>query len=435
MAKSLNAYFAISARGSTVSREIIAGIVTFLSMVYILAVQPDIMSAAGMDTGRVFTATALSAGVATLVMAFVGRIPVALASGLGINAFIAFTVCGAMGYRWETALTAVLIEGLLFILLTITGFRELIVKAIPDVIKKATAVGIGLFIAIVGLNNAGILVTGGGTPIGINAVTSGPPLVAAIGLVILVILYTLRVPGSVFLAIIASTVIAVPFGLVSIPADFSPISKPPAPYFFDFDFSVVMSIDFAVVFFSLLFVDFFDTISTLAGVAHQGNLLDKNGNIINCKEALLSDAIGTVFGSIFGATTVTSYIESATGVSTGGRTGLASVVTGILFLAALFLSPFFLLIPSAATAPCLIFTGVLMLGSVTGLNFRDIDVALPVFITVLMIPISYSISTGLAWGFLSYVLVKFCVGKINDITVTTWLLSLIFLAKIIWVKA
>ncbi|MDR0663463.1 MAG: NCS2 family permease [Spirochaetaceae bacterium] len=435
MAKSLNAYFGISERGSTVSREIVAGIVTFLSMVYILAVQPGIMSAAGMDTGRVFTATALSAGVATLVMAFVGRIPIALASGLGINAYIAFTVCGAMGYKWETALTAVLIEGLLFILLTLTGLRELIVKAIPDVIKKATAVGIGLFIAVVGLNNAGILVTGGGTPIGINPVTSGAPLVAALGLVILVVLYALRVPGSVFLAIIASTLIAIPFGLVPIPEGFSFVSKPPAPYFFDFDFTNVLSIDFVVVFFSLLFVDFFDTISTLAGVAHQGNLLDKDGNIINCKEALLSDAIGTVFGSIFGATTVTSYIESATGVSTGGKTGFASVITGVLFLAALFLSPFFLLIPSAATAPCLIFTGVLMLGSVTGLNFRDIDVALPVFITVLMIPISYSISTGLAWGFLSFTLVKFCTGKMNEITITTWALSLIFLAKIIWVKA
>ncbi|MDR2098239.1 MAG: NCS2 family permease [Spirochaetaceae bacterium] len=435
MAKGLNAYFGIAARGSTVSREVVAGIVTFLSMVYILAVQPGIMSAAGMDTGRVFTATAISAGVATLIMAFLGRIPVAMASGLGINAYIAFTVCGAMGYKWETALTAVLVEGVLFILLTLTGLRELIVKAIPDVIKKATAVGIGMFIAIVGLNNAGILVTGGGTPIGINAVTAGPPLVAALGLVILVILYTLRVPGSVFIAIIAATIIAIPLGLVSIPAGFSPVSKPPAPYFFDFDFTNIMSIEFAVIFFSLLFVDFFDTISTLAGVAHQGNLLDKDGNIINCKNALLADAIGTTFGSFLGATTVTSYIESATGVSTGGRTGFASVVTGLLFLAALFLSPIFLLIPGAATAPCLIFTGVLMLGSVTGLNFREIDVALPVFITVLMIPMSYSISTGLAWGFISYVIVKFCVGKLNEISVTTWILSLIFLAKIIWVKA
>jgi AGZA family xanthine/uracil permease-like MFS transporter len=435
MAKSLDSYFEIKSRGSTVLREITAGIVTFLSMVYILAVQPGIMSAAGMDVGRVFTGTALSAGIATLIMAFIGRIPIALASGLGINAYIAFTVCGMMGYKWETALTAVLIEGLLFILLTITGLRELVVKAIPDVLKKATSVGIGMFIAVVGLKNADILVTGGGTPMGINAVTSGPQLVAALGLVILIILYALKVPGAVFIAIIASTIISIPLGVVSIPDGFSLLSKPPAPYFFDFDFTNILTIDFVVIFFSLLFVDFFDTISTLAGIAHQGNLLDKDGNIINCKEALLSDAIGTTLGSIFGATTVTSYIESATGVSSGGRTGFASVITGILFLVALFLSPLFLLIPGAATAPPLIFTGVLMLGSVTGLNFREIDVSLPVFITILMIPMSYSISTGLAWGFLSYTVVKLFMGKLKEISITTLVLSLIFLAKIIWVKA
>ena len=435
MTKGLAGYFGVRAHGSTVPREVTAGIITFLSMVYILAVQPTIMSAANMDAARVFTATAITAGAATLVMAFVGRVPIALASGLGINAYIAFTVCGAMGYSWQLALTAVLVEGLLFIVLSLTGIRSWIVRAIPDTVKKAVALGIGMFIAVVGLNNAGILSVGGGTPLAIVPVTSGAPLVAVIGLLVLIVLYGLKVPGSVFIAIIAATIAAAPLGVLEIPVDFSPFGKPAAPYFFEFDFSRLFSVDFAIVFLSLFFVDFFDTVSTLAGVAHQGNLLDKDGNIIHCREALLSDAIGTVFGAFFGATTVTSYIESATGVANGGRTGLASVVTGVLFFAALVLSPLFLLIPAAATAPALIFTGFLMLGAVSGLNFREIDVGLPVFVTMLMIPMSYSISTGLAWGFISYVLAKIAVGKFKDISPATWVLSLLFLVKIIWIKA
>jgi AGZA family xanthine/uracil permease-like MFS transporter len=435
MSQGLSVYFGVQKHGSTVPREIVAGLITFLSMVYILAVQPGIMSAAGMDSGRVFTATALSAGFATLVMAFVGRVPIALASGLGINAYIAFTVCGAMGYSWQIALTAVLFEGILFVLLSLIGVRELVVRAIPDTVKKAVALGIGMFIAIVGLNNAGILSVGGGTPIAINPVTSGAPLVAIIGLVVLIILYGMKVPGSVFIAIIAATIAAVPLGVLEVPQNFSVFGKPAAPYFLEFDFSQVMTSDFAVVFLSLFFIDFFDTVSTLAGVAHQGKLLDKDGNIINCKQALLSDAIGTVFGSFIGATTVTSYIESATGVSSGGRTGLASLVTGLLFLLALVLSPLFLLIPAAATAPALIFTGFLMLGAVSGLNLREIDVGLPVFVTMLMIPMSYSISTGLAWGFITYVLAKVATGKFKDVTLATWLLAVLFVVKIVWIKA
>jgi AGZA family xanthine/uracil permease-like MFS transporter len=373
MKKWLYSYFGIEKRNSTIPREIAAGIVTFAAMVYIIAVQPTIMSVAGMDPGAVITATALTAGIATLIMAFIGKIPVALASGLGINAFIAFSVCGPRGFNWQTAIAAVFVEGVVFLILSLCGVREAIIKAIPDELKKAVALGIGLFIAVVGLYNggSGILTVGGGTPIGINSITSGAPLVIVLGLLLLIILYTLKVPGSILIAIIASTLIGIPLGVTHVPENFSIFGTPATPYLPQDIIAGLQSVkpaDFFVVFFSLLFIDMFDTISTLSGVALQGNLLDKNGNIINCKGALISDALGTIVGSLFGATTVTSYIESSTGVAAGGRTGLASVATGILFLLAMFLSPLFLLIPGAATAPALIFVGFLMLGAVSNLD-------------------------------------------------------------------
>jgi AGZA family xanthine/uracil permease-like MFS transporter len=434
MIEGIKKYFGITELGSTIPRELIGGVVTFFSMVYILAVQPGIMAAAGMDPGHVFTATAISAGVATLVMAFLGRLPIALASGLGINAFIAFSVCGAMGFTWQTAIAAVFVEGLLFIILSVTNVREKIINGIPDTLKKAVALGIGLFIAVIGLVDAGILVAGGATPLAINSISSGAPLVAIIGLVIMIVLYSLKVPGSIFIAIIAATIIGIPLGVTQgIP---NIIGKPAAPYL---PWDIVAGLtgikifDFIAVFVSLLFVDMFDTISTFAGIAEQGNLKDEHGKIRNVKNGLLSDAIGTVFGSLIGSTTVTSYIESSTGVAVGARTGLASVVTGLLFLLALVFSPLFLAIPSAAIAPCLIFVGFLMLGAVTGLDFKDIEVGLPVFITMLMVPMSYSISEGLAWGFISYTLVKICKGKYKEISITTWILTAIFLVKILFI--
>jgi len=437
MVKSLKSYFEIDEMGSTIPREISAGIVTFFAMAYILAVQPNIMKAAGMDPDSVFSATAISAGVATLVMAFVGRIPIALASGLGINAFVAYTVCGTMGFTWETALAAVFCEGIIFIIITLLGLREKIVDAIPNDIKKAVALGIGLFIAIVGLNNAGILKTGGGTPLAINAITSGAPLLAVIGLVLTIILYALKVPGSILIAILATTVIGIPLGITKVPEGFSPVDIPQAPYTpLDLlrGLNAVSVGNFLIVMVSLLFVDVFDTVSTLAGVALQGGILDKQGNIKNCKQALLSDAIGTTFGALVGATTVTSYIESSTGVSAGGRTGLASVVTGILFLAALFLTPLFLLIPAAATAPALIFVGFLMLGAISNLDLTDIETGLAVFITILIIPVSYSISEGLAWGFITYTIVKIVKRKWRELTPAVIVVTIIFLLKLIFIK-
>lgn len=432
MTKTLNSFFQIKARGSTIPREVVAGTVTFASMVYILAVQPDIMTAAGMEAGAVFTATALTAGIGTLLMAFLGRIPIAQASGLGINAFIAFSVCGTMGFSWQTAIAAVFVEGLIFIALSLSGMREKIIFAIPDQIKKAVALGIGLFIAVIGLHNAGILATGGGTPLAMNSVTSSAPLLAIIGLVILIVLYTMRVPGSVLIAIVAATLIGIPMGLTKIPDGFAVLRMPPAPYT-PFDvlagLKSVNPLDFLVVLFSLTFIDFFDTVATLAGVAIQSSLLDKDGNIVNCRMAMLSDALATSAGALFGATTVTSFVESATGVAVGGRTGLASAVTGVLFLLALFISPFFLMIPSAATAPALIFVGFMMLGGITGLDLRKLEVGLPVFITMLVVPMSYSIAQGLAWGFISYTLIKLVQGRFADIKPVTWGLTVIFLIR------
>jgi AGZA family xanthine/uracil permease-like MFS transporter len=432
--KSIDKFFDISELGSTIPRELIGGIVTFFSMVYILAVQPNMMTAAGMDPGQVFTATAISAGLATLVMAFVGRLPIALASGLGINAFIAFTVCGAMGFSWQTAIAAVFVEGVIFIILSVTSVREKIIDGIPDTLKKAVALGIGMFIAFVGLNSAGILNAGGATPLAINSITSGAPLVAIIGLILMVVLYTLKVPGSIFIAIVAAALIGIPLGITKgIPTIIGLPAAPYTPVDIINGLAGVKFIDFVIVFISLLFIDMFDTISTFAGIAEQGNIKTSDGKIRNVKGGLLSDAIGTVFGSLIGATTVTSYIESGTGVATGARTGLASVVTGLLFLVALIFSPLFLAIPSAAVAPALIFVGFLMLGAVSGLNFKDIEVGLPVFITMLMVPASYSISEGLAWGFVSYTLVKICNKKAKEISLPTWILTVIFLVKILFI--
>jgi AGZA family xanthine/uracil permease-like MFS transporter len=406
-------------------------------MVYILAVQPSIMQAAGMDSGIVFTVTALSAGLSTLIMAFIGRVPIALASGLGINAYIAYTVCGAMGFTWQTALAAVFCEGVIFLVLSLSGVRETIIKAIPEVVKRAVAVGIGLFIAIVGLNSAGIIHTGGGTPLSINNLTSGAPLVAIIGFALIIALYALRVPGAFLIAILAATFIGIPLGVTTLPDNFALVSLPSAPYTpADLLAGIheVDPLDFLVVMVSMLFIDMFDTISTLAGVAIESNLFDKNGNILNLKQALVSDALATILGALFGATTVTSFAESATGVAAGGRTGLTSVVTGVLFLAALFLSPLFLLIPAAATAPALIFVGVMMIGALTGLDLRDIEVSLPVFVTVLLVPVSYSISEGLAWGFVAYTLVKAMRRKWADISPATLALTALFLAKLVFLQ-
>ena len=438
-------FFKLQERNTTVSKEIIGGITTFLAMAYILAVNPSILSASGMSWGAVFTATALSAAIATLVMAFCANLPVALAPGLGLNAFFTYTVVLGMGCTYQLALTAVLLEGILFIILSLCGVREAIIKSIPEGLKKAVAVGIGLFIAIIGLANAGIVSTETGTLIGyVNfTMANKTAIVAVIGLILSIVLYTLKVRGAILIGIIVTTIVGIPFGVTTIPENFKPLSAPSAPTVFAFDFKGIFCTtagkfsfavigQFFVIFFTFLFTDLFDTIGTHLGVAEQGNLKDENGEVANVKGALMADAVGTVVGACLGTSTVTSFVESSSGVAAGARTGLASVTTAVLFLVSLFLSPLFFLIPSAATAPALIFVGYLMMKSVVDIKFDDPTEGIPAFITIMTMPFSYSIAKGIQWGIISYVIAKCAGKKAKEIPVVTWILAVIFLADIIF---
>ncbi len=426
--------FHINERGSSISKEIIGGVTTFLAMAYILAVNPGILSASGMEFNAVFTATAVSAFIATLIMAFLANLPVALAPGLGLNAFFTYSVVLGMGCSWQFALTAVFAEGIIFILLSLFGIREAIINAIPATMKKAVSVGIGLFITIIGLVNAGICSTDTGTTIGFVNFTldHSTAIVAVIGLIITIALYILKVPGAVLIGIALTTIIGIPFGVTKIPENFKPFSTPAAPYFFAFEWKNALSIKFIVVLITFLFTDLFDTIGTLMGVTEQAKLTDEKGNIPNAKGALLADAIGTVAGACLGTSTVTSFVESTSGVAAGAKTGLASVVTGVLFLAALFLNPLFALIPAAATAPALIFVGYLMMQNVKSIEFTDPTEGIPAFITIMTMPFAYSISKGIMWGMISFVLCKTCGKKAKEVPVVTWVLALIFIADIIF---
>ena len=424
-------FFKMSARGTNVRREIVAGLTTFLAMAYILAVNPKMLANAGMDASGVFTATALAACIATLVMAFTANLPIALAPGMGLNAFFAFTVVLGMGISWKTALTAVFLEGVLFIILSFFNVREAIINAIPSNLKKAVAAGIGLFICFIGFQNAGIIVNNDATLVGLGNLTQGPAAVAMIGLALTAVLYALKIPGSILIGILVTTLIGIPFGVTSVPANWTPVSMPAAPLLFQFDFSRIFTLDFFAVFFTFLFVDIFDTVGTLVGVSSEAHLMDANGNVPRVKQALLSDAIGTVAGACLGTSTVTSYVESTAGVAAGGRTGMTALTTGVLFLLALFLSPLFLLVPGAATAPALIIVGFLMLKAVTGINFNDVTEGLSAFITIVMMPFAYSIAEGIVWGIITYVFMKAATGKAKSIPVVTWILFVIFILRLI----
>lgn len=426
--------FHIKERGSTVSKEIIGGITTFLAMAYILAVNPGILSGAGMEFNSVFTATAVSACIATLVMAFCANLPVALAPGLGLNAFFTYSVVLGMGCTWQFALTAVFVEGIIFIVISIFGIREAIIKSIPANLKKAVSVGIGLFITIIGLSNAGICTTSTGTLIGFENLNFLHPtaLVFVIGLLITIVLWVLKVPGAVLISIAITTIIGIPFGVTTIGENWSPLATPAAPYLFKFEWTGALSIKFLVVLLTFLFTDLFDTLGTLMGVAEQADLKDKDGNIVNAKGALMADSIGTVVGACLGTSTVTSFVESTSGVAAGARTGLASVVTGILFLAALFFNPVFAIIPACATAPALVFVGFLMLKNVCGIDFEDPTEGIPAFITIMTMPFAYSISKGIMWGMIAYVFVKLVAKKYKEIPVVTMILAAIFIGDIIF---
>ena len=424
--------FKLQERGTTVGREVVAGVTTFLAMAYILAVNPGMLSETGMPFGGVFTATAIASAIATLVMAFLANLPVALAPGMGLNAFFTYTVCFGMGCSWQFALTAVLLEGILFILLSLFGVREAIINSIPATLRKAVAVGIGLFICLIGLSNAGITSSDTGTIIGFVNLNVPSALVAIIGLVITIVLYILKVPGAILIGIALTTIVGIPFGVTTVPEGWKPFSLPEAPLLFKFEWGSVLTGKFFIVFFTFLFTDLFDTIGTLMGVTEQAGLVDEKGNIPNVKGALLADAIGTVAGACLGTSTVTSFVESSSGVAAGGRTGLSSVVTAIMFLLALFFTPLFALIPSAATAPALIFVGFLMMQSISSIDFQDLTEGIPSFITIMVMPFAYSISKGIAFGMISYVICKIAGKKAKEVPVVTWVLAVIFIANLVF---
>ncbi len=429
----LEKFFNLSGNKTTVKTEVLAGITTFMTMAYILAVNPDILSAAGMDKGAVFTATALSALIATLVMALYAKLPFALAPGMGLNAFFAFTVVLGMGHSWQFALTAVFIEGLIFILLTAFNIREMIVNSIPMNMKHAISVGIGLFIAFIGLKNAGVIVSSPATFVALGDITNltenGGAAVALVTLVITGVLLALRVKGALLLGIIIGAIIGFPFGITHLPTSFNLMPPSLSPIFAKFEWAQIFTLDMLLVVFTFLFVDMFDTVGTLIGVSSKANMLDKEGRVPRVKQALMADAVGTTFGAILGTSTVTTYVESAAGVSEGGRTGLTSLTTAGLFLLAIFLSPLFLMIPGAATAPALILVGAMMMSPVKNIDFDDFTESIPAFLTIVMMPLTYSISEGILFGVLSFVLLKVLTGKFKDISIVTVVLAILFLLK------
>ncbi len=425
-------FFKLKEHGTNQRTEIVAGITTFLTMAYILAVNPDILSATGMDKGSIFTATALSAGIATLVMAIYANLPYALAPGMGLNAFFAFTVCIGMGKSWEFALTAVLIEGLIFILLTIMNVREAIVNSIPDTVKKAISVGIGLFIAFIALQNAHVIVDNPATLVSIGKLNSGAAIVFFIGIIATCVLLFFRLKTALLLGIIISWLAGYVFG-VSYPIGGSWFPPSISPTFFKFvPMSEILSMEMLGIVFVFLFVDMFDTVGTLIGVATKAKMLDENGKIIRVKEALMADAVGTTVGAVLGTSTVTTFVESASGVEAGGRTGLTALVTAGLFFVSLLLSPIFLAIPGAATAPALLIVGVFMLAPIKDIDLTDITEAVPAFLTLVMMPLSYSIAEGISFGVISWVLLKVLTGQYKKISLMTWFVAALFFARILF---
>ena len=426
----LERFFKLKENKTTVKTEILAGVTTFMTMAYILAVNPEILSATGMDKNALFTATALSAFVATLVMALVAKLPFALAPGMGLNAFFAFTVVLGMGYSWQFALTAVFLEGILFLILTAFNIRELIVNAIPLSLKHAVSAGTGLFIAFIGLQNAGIIANNDATLVGLGNMGSPAVLIALGGVILTAVLLALKVRGALLIGIFVATIAGLPFGVTHMPEG-NLVDTPPsfAPIFWKFDFSRVFTFDMLIVLFTFLFVDMFDTVGTLVGVSSKAGMLDKEGKVPRVKQVLFADSIGTFFGAIFGTSTVTTYVESASGVAEGGRTGLTSLATAVLFLIALFFAPVFTMVPAAATAPALILVGFFMMSPILKIDFDNYTESIPAFITIIVMPLTYSIAEGIVFGMLSYVLLKLLTGKVKDISIVMVVLTVLFVLK------
>ena len=423
--------FGLNPAKHSVRTEIIAGITTFLTMAYILAVNPSIFSALesqGMPTNAVFTATALAAIVGCLVMSIYAKKPFGLAPGMGLNAFFVYTVCLAMGHPWQMALTAIFLEGILFILLTVTNVRKLIVDAIPVTMKRAIGAGIGLYIAFIGLKSAGIIVNSEATSVALGSFSEPAVILSIIGFLITSVLVILNVKGGMLLGIIATTLIGVPMGVTNFNGV---MSTPPsiAPIFCQFEWSQILSWDMVAIVFTFLFIDMFDTIGTVVGVSVKSGMVDKDGNVDGINKVLMADAVATVAGAVFGTSTTTTYIESASGVSEGGRTGLTSFTIAVCFAIALMFSPLFLAIPGAATGPVLFIVGVMMASPVRDIDWSDYSEAIPAFVTMLLMPLAYSISDGIMLGMITYTLLNALAGKLKKVSVMMWILAVLFILR------
>ena len=425
--------FKLRENGSDVKTEILAGLTTFMTMGYILAVNPPMLGETGMNPGSVFTATALASVIACVMMAFLANYPFGLSAGMGLNAFFTYTVVFGMGKTWQFALTAVFLEGIIFLILSVFKVREAIFNAIPMNLKKAVSVGIGLFIALIGFTNAGIVIAEGGTILNLGDLTSAGPLLAIIGIIITGFLLAKNVKGAIFFGILITTVIGIPMGITPLPdGSFLGIfSAPPsvAPTFLKFEWGEIFTFDMLIVVFTFLFVDIFDTVGTLIGVSSKAGMLDEDGKLPRVGKALLADAIGTTAGAMLGTSTVTTFVESASGVAEGGRTGLTALTTGAMFALSLILAPLFLIIPGQATAPALIIVGLFMMGPIKEIDLDDYTEAIPAFLTIVMMPFAYSIAEGIVFGMVSYVVLKLVAGKGKEVTPIMYVLAALFIAK------
>ncbi|NML37155.1 NCS2 family permease [Chitinophaga sp. G-6-1-13] len=430
-------FFRLSENNTTVKKEVLAGLTTFSTMAYILAVNPSILSRTGMDFNALITATALAAAIGTLVMALYARLPIGVAPGMGLNAFFAYTIVSGMGYSWQFALTAVFLEGVIFIILSMFRIREAIINSIPENLKHAISVGIGLLIALIGMANAGIIETGmrhvgdgrlEGVILKMGDVTSIGPLIALIGLIVSAVLMYRKVNAALLIGILAATVIGIPLDITHLPEGHL-VSLPPsvAPIAFKLQFDKIFSLDMVMILFTLLMVNLFDTVGTLIGLCNKAGLLDENGRLPRAKQALMADAVGTTAAGLLGTSVVTAYVESASGVAAGGRTGLTALTVAMMFLLSLFFAPVFAMIPQAATAPALIIVGMLMMGAVVKIDFNDVTEAIPAFLAIVMMPYTYSIAEGIVFGMLSYVLLKVLTGQYKQISPVMYVLAILFI--------
>ena len=427
----LEKFFGFNSKEHRVKTEVMAGLTTFFMMAYILAVNPEILAAAGMNEGAVFTVTVIVSAFATLLMAVYAKLPFALAPGMGLNAFFAYTICVSMGYSWQMALTAVLMEGILFILLTLTNLREKIVYSIPRCLHVAVGAGIGLFILFLGMQNGSLVVRNEATMVALGDITSGPALLCFIGLLITATLMYKKVPGAMLYGILLTTLLGIPLGVTEYNGIFS-MPPNPEPIMFKFDVSFFGTIDFWIVMFTLLFVDMFDTIGTLLGVAQHADMIDKKtGKMPWIKKAFMVDAIATTAGAMMGSSTVTAFTESTSGIAAGGRTGLTSFTVACCFVLSLFLSPLFLSMPGAATAPVLILVGCMMLSSVAKINFNDVSESVPSILCITMMAFACSIADGIALGLISYVCIKVLSGEYKKVSIATYILTALFVLKFI----